>query len=92
MRTRRASDVRAVLPAIQVPTLVMQTAHHEWVERACHAASLIPGASFVEIPGAEELPLWRTSDRVVEETSQPISPTKTQGAWWRSSRRRPGSP
>jgi hypothetical protein len=36
----------------------------------------------VEIPGAEELPLWRTSDRVVEETSQPISPTKTQGAWW----------
>jgi class 3 adenylate cyclase len=67
MRTRRASDVRAVLPAIQVPTLVMQTAHHEWVEGARHAASLIPGASFVEIPGAEELPLWRTSDRVVEE-------------------------
>jgi class 3 adenylate cyclase len=66
-RTRRDFDLRAVLPAIQVPTLVMQATDDPWVEGGRHTSSLIPGARFVEIPGAELLPLWRTSDRAIEE-------------------------
>ena len=36
-------------------------------------AATIPGARFVEIPGAELLPLWRTSDRAVEEIQRFIT-------------------
>jgi len=72
-RTRRDFDLRAVLPTIQVPTLVMQAADDPLVDGGRHTASLIPGARFVEIPGAELLPLWRTSDRAVEEIQRFIT-------------------
>jgi class 3 adenylate cyclase len=72
-RTRRDFDLRAILPTIQVPTLVMQAADDPLVEGGRHTTSLIPGARFVEIPGAELLPFWRTSDRAVEEIQRFIT-------------------
>jgi class 3 adenylate cyclase len=53
------SDVRAVLPAIRVPTLVI--AHAESaripVEHSRYLVERIPGARYVELPGNENL-LW----------------------------------
>ncbi len=66
-RTLRDFDVRAVLPAIQVPTLVMHAAGGPSIEESRYTASLIPGAALVEIPGTEYLPFWSSADRVTEE-------------------------
>jgi class 3 adenylate cyclase len=45
-------DVRRVLPAITVPTLVLHNTGDRWVELECGRdfASRIPGADFVELP------------------------------------------
>jgi class 3 adenylate cyclase len=50
-------DVRAVLPAIQAPTLVMNRTGDPdaWVEAARYTATLIPGARFREFPGIGHL-------------------------------------
>lgn len=45
-------DIRNVLPAIRVPTLVLHNTHDGWieVERGRDLARRIPGAAFVEFP------------------------------------------
>jgi class 3 adenylate cyclase len=45
-------DIRQVLPAIRIPTLVLQNTGDRWVEveRCKDLARRIPGASFVELP------------------------------------------
>ncbi|HEU5212603.1 MAG TPA: alpha/beta hydrolase, partial [Gaiellaceae bacterium] len=45
------TDVRDVLPAIRVPTLVMAT--HQVLDQARFAAQRIAGARFVELPGED---------------------------------------
>ena len=49
------TDLRAVLPTIRVPTLVMHQANDQYipVELGREVASLIPGARFVEHPGGD---------------------------------------
>jgi class 3 adenylate cyclase len=46
-------DVRAVLPTIRVPTLVVQHTDNPWVptESGRYIADHIPGAKYVELPG-----------------------------------------
>jgi pimeloyl-ACP methyl ester carboxylesterase len=66
LRTLRDSDLRAVLPTVQVPTLVINPADHPSIEEARYAASLIPGATFVTVPGSERLPFWTSSDLVID--------------------------
>jgi class 3 adenylate cyclase len=79
-RIRRDSDVRAVLPAVQVPTLVMHSAGAEDVEEARFSASLIPAATFVEIAGGDYLPFWGAADRVAEETRRFIDVVRHEEA------------
>jgi class 3 adenylate cyclase len=67
LRVIRDSDVRAALPAIQVPTLVMQSAGNPGLEEARSAAALIPGATFLEIATGDHLPFWEASEQVVDE-------------------------
>jgi class 3 adenylate cyclase/pimeloyl-ACP methyl ester carboxylesterase len=51
-------DVRAVLPTIRVPTLVLHRAgnRHHRVEFGRYLAETIPGAGHVELPGADSYP------------------------------------
>jgi class 3 adenylate cyclase len=52
-------DVRAVLPSISVPTLLLYRAQDSdvHVEEGRYIASRIPNATFVELPGADHL-MW----------------------------------
>jgi len=72
-------DVRAVLPAIRVPTLVI--AHGESarvpIEHSQYLAEHIPGARYVELPGNENLPWAGDQQRllaVVEEFFTGVRP------------------
>jgi class 3 adenylate cyclase len=59
VRSIWASDVRAVLPAIRVPTLVIHRADDRGlsVEHGRYLARQIPNAKYVELPGIDSL-LW----------------------------------
>src|SRR5262249_11212476 len=64
------TDLRAVLPTIRVPTLVMHASGDRYVpvEYGREVASLIPGARFIERPGEDNYG-WVESDAIeaVEE-------------------------
>jgi pimeloyl-ACP methyl ester carboxylesterase len=64
-------DVRAVLPTITAPTLVMHRTHDRdsRVEEGRYIADHIPGARFVELPGDDHLP-WMDSDQVLDEIEE----------------------
>ncbi|MDP3984455.1 MAG: adenylate/guanylate cyclase domain-containing protein [Acidimicrobiia bacterium] len=60
-------DIRHLLPAIRVPTLVLHRTHDRDanVEEGRWMASRIPGARFEELPGADHLPWTYEPDRVI---------------------------
>jgi pimeloyl-ACP methyl ester carboxylesterase len=63
------TDVRAVLPAVRVPTLVLHRADDAYV-RADHGRYLadhIPGARYVELPGKDHTPELGDADSVVAQ-------------------------
>ena len=66
-------DVRAVLPSVRVPTLVLQHADDPILVPAMgkHVADHIPGAKYVELPGRNMWhcvePDWRDSFQVIAE-------------------------
>jgi pimeloyl-ACP methyl ester carboxylesterase len=65
-------DVRHVLPAVRVPTLVL----HATGDRAVpvgngrYLAEQILGAKLVELPGEDHMPLWGNSDAIVDEIEE----------------------
>ena len=65
-------DVRDVLPAIQVPTLVIHRTGDRClnVEEGRYLASHIPGATFVELPGEDHLPFVGDQDAVLDTIGQ----------------------
>jgi pimeloyl-ACP methyl ester carboxylesterase len=65
-------DVRALLPTIRVPTLVMQrTGDRDInVEEGRYIASRIPGAKFVELPGADHFMWTEDADSVLDEIEE----------------------
>ena len=64
----RDTDVRAILPTIQVPTLVLHATDNpvEPVEQARYIAERIPGATLVELPFADHMWTWEPADMVIE--------------------------
>ena len=66
-----SQDVRAALPLIQVPTLVLHHTGHPWIpiEHGRFLAGHIAGARFVEIP-SQDAPMGVPYERVVEEIAQ----------------------
>jgi pimeloyl-ACP methyl ester carboxylesterase len=57
LRMNTEIDVRAILPAIRVPTLILHRAEDRdaLVEEGRWIASRIPGATFVQLPGGDHL-------------------------------------
>ncbi len=71
-------DVRAVLPTIRVPTLVMHRAgdHDANVEEGRYIAARIPGAKFVEFPGEDHSFWTQNGDDVVDEVEEFLTGTR----------------
>jgi class 3 adenylate cyclase len=65
-------DVRHVLPAIRVPTLCLHRSGDldSKVEEARFIASEIPGARFVELPGADHLPWIGDQDSILDQVEE----------------------
>jgi pimeloyl-ACP methyl ester carboxylesterase len=65
-------DVRAMLPQIRVPALVMHRAQdNAWDPRhSRYLAEHIPGARYVELDGADSFPFVGDSDAIVEEIEE----------------------
>jgi pimeloyl-ACP methyl ester carboxylesterase len=64
-------DVRDVLSAIRVPTLVLHRSgdRDSHVEEGRYIAERIVGARFVELPGSDHVP-WIDADQVVDEVEE----------------------
>jgi pimeloyl-ACP methyl ester carboxylesterase len=65
----RDIDVRSILPAIRVPTLVMHRRNDRRIDvrGSRYMAETIPNAKFVELPGDDHLFWVGDSDAIVEE-------------------------
>jgi pimeloyl-ACP methyl ester carboxylesterase/DNA-binding SARP family transcriptional activator len=61
-------DVRDQLPGLEVPTLVLHRTHDQWVspENGRFLAERIPGARFIELPGADHWPWFGDAESVLE--------------------------
>ena len=71
-------DVRHVLPIIRVPTLVMHRRDDldVKVEEGRYLADHIPGARFLELPGADHAWWTQDSDLIVDEIQELVTGTK----------------
>jgi class 3 adenylate cyclase len=69
---RRNSDVRAVLPLIQAPTLVLHRAGDRIVpvDQGCYLGQAIPNARFVELAGDDHIPFVGDADAIVDEVQE----------------------
>ncbi len=65
------ADVRAALPALQVPTLVLHRTgdRDASVEEGRYIAGRIPGARFVELPGDDHIP-YVEPDQILDEVEE----------------------
>jgi pimeloyl-ACP methyl ester carboxylesterase/class 3 adenylate cyclase len=65
------TDVRALLPSIRVPTLVLHRAEEFMpVEGARYMAEHIPGARLVVLPGMDHIPFYGDADGYAEEIEE----------------------
>jgi class 3 adenylate cyclase len=71
-KTRFETDLRPVLPTIQVPTLVVHRKSNRavLVGHGRYLAEHIPGARYAELPGDEHLPYVGDSDAIVAEIEE----------------------
>jgi pimeloyl-ACP methyl ester carboxylesterase len=65
-------DVRDVLPAIHVPTLLLHSAGDMAVDVSCsrYMAERIPDARLVELPGNDHLPWGADADAILDEIEE----------------------
>ncbi len=72
MRMNGEIDVRAVLPSIQAPTLVLHRPDDGLmdVRHSRYLAERIPGARYVELPGAETLVFGSEADGELDEIEE----------------------
>ena len=69
MRMAHEIDVRHVVPTIRVPTLILHSVGDQicHVENARYLASTIPGAHYVELPGADHVMYAELADLALAE-------------------------
>ena len=75
------ADVRHVLPAIRVPTLVMHRTGDRLapLEQGRYVAEHIPGAKWIELPGDDHYPFTGDVERVVAEIEEFITGVRKEG-------------
>jgi class 3 adenylate cyclase len=73
-------DVRQVLPAIRVPTLVLNRAEDR-ADRARYLAARIPGARYVEFPGRDHAPWVGDADALVDAVREFVTSVWEARAW-----------
>jgi class 3 adenylate cyclase len=66
------TDVRAVLPTLRVPTLIMHRTGDALIDvrHSRFAAEQIPGARYVELPGGDSLPSAGDADALIGEVEE----------------------
>ena len=81
-RMNREIDVRPILPAIRVPSLVLHRTGDPMVpvDDSRYLAEHIPGAKYVELPGADHLPYTGDGERVVDEVEEFLTGSRTSQA------------
>nr|MDP9492356.1 adenylate/guanylate cyclase domain-containing protein [Actinomycetota bacterium] len=82
-RMNKAIDVRGVLPAIRVPTIVLNRDEEtEWLrEGSRYMARQIPGARHAELSGPDHAPYAGDSTSYLREIEQFLKETWEAGAW-----------
>jgi class 3 adenylate cyclase/pimeloyl-ACP methyl ester carboxylesterase len=72
VRMNVAVDITHILPAIQVPTLLLHRADDTLIDPrgSRYMAERIPGAKYVELPGAEHLWFFGDQDAVLDEIEE----------------------
>jgi pimeloyl-ACP methyl ester carboxylesterase len=77
----REMDVRSVLPAIDVPTLVLHRRDDGVVRvaQARYLAESIPGARLVELEGADHLPFAGDQDALLDEVEEFLVGSRSGG-------------
>jgi pimeloyl-ACP methyl ester carboxylesterase len=78
LRMNTQADLRAVLPTIRVPTLVIHRTEDRDVnvEEGRWIASRIPGARYVELPGIDHTPWVGNQDEVLDEIEEFLTGTR----------------
>jgi pimeloyl-ACP methyl ester carboxylesterase len=73
-------DIRDVLPAVSVPTLVLHRTEEIFpVEAARELASRIPGARIVELPGIDHAPWTGDADAYLDEIAEFLTGVREHG-------------
>jgi class 3 adenylate cyclase/pimeloyl-ACP methyl ester carboxylesterase len=82
-RMNLAIDIRDVLPAIRVPTLVLHNTGDPWVDvgNGRYLGDHIPGATYVEFPTEGHIPSTGTSGPYVDEIERFLLRAWDAGAW-----------
>jgi pimeloyl-ACP methyl ester carboxylesterase/class 3 adenylate cyclase len=72
MRMNMEIDVRHVLPAVRVPTLVLHSINDRLIDVGAsrYMAARIPGAKLVELRGIDHIPWGCDSDLIVDEIEE----------------------
>lgn len=75
-------DVRGILSAIHVPTLVLHRTGDRWVnvEEGRYVADHIPGAKWVELPGEDHVIWAGDADRTLDEIEEFLTGIRPQPA------------
>jgi class 3 adenylate cyclase len=80
IRSHSQDDVRAVLPAISVPTLVMHRRDDRYrpLELGQYVAEHIPGAQLMELPGEDHLPYLGDTESILAAVEEFVTGSRTQ--------------
>jgi pimeloyl-ACP methyl ester carboxylesterase len=82
LQMNREIDVRHVLPAIHLPTLVMHRTGDmaQPIDNGRHLADNIPDARFIELPGGNHLPIFEPDivDRIAGEAEEFLTGSRSE--------------
>jgi class 3 adenylate cyclase len=78
-KTNAHNDIRDILSAIRVPTLVLHSVNDRTVNvgNGRYLAEKIPGAKLVELPGPDHLPWLSDAERILSEIEEFLTGART---------------